>query len=58
MIGCLRFLRFSFTHRTQRKRLRLDGNRALRFKDKDKDLWSENKDKDKDLRSEDKEKDL
>ena len=25
----LRFLRFSFTQRTQRKRLRLDGNRAL-----------------------------
>jgi len=25
----LRFLRFSFTQRTQRKRLRLNGNRAL-----------------------------
>jgi len=28
----LRFSRFSFTQRTQRKRLRLNGNRALRGK--------------------------
>ena len=27
----LRFLRFSFTQRTQRKRLRLNGNRALAY---------------------------
>ena len=27
----LRFLRFSFTHRTQRKRLRLNGNREIRI---------------------------